>query len=259
MKFEIFDYYAKSNYEYLHGNGKEATYHLICKLPIQEGSKILEIGFGIGSSLMTISKNFPHTILFGIEHSPKMYARANFRKRLLREKNVTFSLSEMDNIPFEDHYFNIIYAESVLGILPLEQINKLLFEISSKLEKGGTFAINETIWKENVENKTIEEFNAFSQKNFGFPTANEYIKYTSQWITHIESFGFQNIYNSSSVFNESENLKDFKNYKLKIYDIGMKIIRLFRPLKLKYKKPNKFKHSKLLESRILIFRKTSKT
>lgn len=256
MKYEIFKYYARCNYEFLHGNGESATNHLLSKLHINPGTKILEIGFGIGSTLLKVSKNFPYTEMFGVEHSPHMFSTAKVRVQLSKIKNIQLMLlPEGQNMPFNNYFFDIIYTESVLGILPHENLNKLLTEIVQKLNKNGMFAINETMWKNGVDDDTINEFNKFCRLNYGFPTASENYKYSTDWIKNIESKGFNLTYNSLSDSHVPTHFKDFKNIKLKVYDFLNKLSRIVRRKKIKYKRSKKFEQANLLESRILIFKK----
>jgi hypothetical protein len=111
------------------------------------------------------------------------------------------------------------------------------------------------MWKNGIDDDIIGEFNKFCRLNYGFPTASETYKYSTDWIRNIESKGFKLTYNSLSDSYQPTHFKDFKNIQLKVYDFLKKLTRIFRNDNSKYEKSKKFEQTNLLESRILIFKK----
>jgi SAM-dependent methyltransferase len=77
----ILDFFAATHSPHLHARGAGATDLLLNALRIQEGQRILEIGFGTGQTLVEIAARWPGVALFGVEKSPRMLATARRRLR----------------------------------------------------------------------------------------------------------------------------------------------------------------------------------
>ena len=62
--------------------------------------------------------------------------------KLLDQGNLQF--------PYNSNTFDIVLCESVLSILPLDEIKENLTEIRRVLKPGGILAMNESIWLESI-------------------------------------------------------------------------------------------------------------
>ena len=111
--------------------------------------------------------------LHGVERTPKMYDTALSRKGSVKGFNLQlFLLKEGEKLPFEKNFFDVVYIESILGILSTEEIKKVLIQVQYVLKPGGRIGINETLWLEWVLKEERERINGSCMKAWGIPQAN---------------------------------------------------------------------------------------
>jgi ubiquinone/menaquinone biosynthesis C-methylase UbiE len=190
----ILDFFAETHSPCLHARGEAATVLLLNALAPQDGQRILEIGFGTGQTLTEIATNWPGTQLFGVEKSPKMLAVAQRRLRFCGLKKIELKLlSEESLLPYPTGFFDSVYCESVLAIMPFEIIENLVAEVFRVLKPGGTFVFNESIWRNGTPPETISAINRECLERFGIPQSSEQFPYTQDWIKLCESEGFQKL------------------------------------------------------------------
>ncbi len=107
---EFFKAIRKSRYEHSNPWIKE-------KIPFQEGKgkKVLEVGFGMGTDLLTWS--FEGAEVYGIDITQEHHrlAQLNFH---LHHKNANLQIADAANIPFPADTFDIVYSNGVLHHTP---------------------------------------------------------------------------------------------------------------------------------------------
>ncbi len=103
---------------------------------IENGVKVLELGCGTGSMWIEHKDVIPKCsqIVFS-DFSEGMLAAA--RENIGEFENVEYRIIDIQNIPFEDEYFDIVIANYMLYHVP--DINKAVSEVSRVLKKGGYF------------------------------------------------------------------------------------------------------------------------
>ena len=192
MNKNILDYYAQNRTPYLHGGGRKASLHLFHQLNIKGNETILEIGFGIGASLMSLQNKFPELNLFGVEKNAHMYQAA---KQRLKSSQVNLNhlhlLNKKNPLPFSPLSFDIIYLESVLGILTLEHIQALLIEITRLLKPDGLLGLNDTLWLPWVPMNERQRINQSCIKAWGIPQSNEYLIHQKDWKKVLKKAGLE--------------------------------------------------------------------
>jgi demethylmenaquinone methyltransferase/2-methoxy-6-polyprenyl-1,4-benzoquinol methylase len=107
------------------------------------GERILEIGFGTGSSLVLIAADVGATgAVAGIDISPGMLAVARQR---IREANpaasVDLRIGAVPPIPFGDGAFDAVFMAFTLELFPDDTIPLVLREIRRTLRPGGRMAV----------------------------------------------------------------------------------------------------------------------
>ena len=112
-------------------------------LAARPGERILEIGFGTGSSLMPIAANVGATgAVAGIDISPGMLSVARQR---MREGNpaaaVDLRIGAVPPIPFGDAAFDAVFMAFTLELFPDDTIPLVLREIRRTLQPGGRLAV----------------------------------------------------------------------------------------------------------------------
>lgn len=126
---EFFDAVRKSRYEITDTWMKE-------KIPFYEGKgkKVLEIGFGMGTDLLSWS--LEGSEVYGIDITEKhlRLAEMNFKTH---NQTADLQLADAANIPFKTSYFDIVYSNGVLHHTP--DTVRCISEAYRVLKPGGIF------------------------------------------------------------------------------------------------------------------------
>lgn len=188
----ILGFYAQTHTAYLHANGLRSTAFLIEKMNSKPGQRILEIGFGTGQTLVELSCRFEGVELFGLEKSPQMLAAARRRFEFAGLSSTRFLVMPASlDCPFPEGFFDLIYAESVLSILPDEDLEKIWREMFRLLRPEGSVFFNESLWRDGVSPEKIKLLNQQCMAWFGIPQASGTHPYPSDWERLAERHGFR--------------------------------------------------------------------
>ncbi|MBL7806841.1 MAG: class I SAM-dependent methyltransferase [Saprospiraceae bacterium] len=188
----ILDFYARTHTPYLHALGREGTGYLLQQMAPKPGSRLLEIGFGTGQTLLELTCRFDGVDVFGLEKSAEMLRVAQKRfafsgvsaERLqVMPANVPF--------PFPPHFFDAVYCESVLAILPDADLVKIWQQIRLVLRPGGRLFFNESLWRDGVSLAKMAKINEKCMEVFGIPQATATWPYPSDWKYLAEQQGFE--------------------------------------------------------------------
>ncbi len=193
MKTNIINYFGQTNGAYIHARGAEATAVLSTLINCKGKEKILEIGFGTGSTILLLSKLYKNADFYGIERSKTMYQSAINRLRFSRSKKRLRLLEDKKNLPYSDSFFDKIYLESVLGIQEDNDLKQLLKEIKRVLKPNGTLIFNETIWLDHINLTTARQINDYCKNTYGIIQANETYLHVSDWLDLLNTMRFQSI------------------------------------------------------------------
>lgn len=104
---------------------------VIENIKVNDGDKILEVGFGNGSLLNELSLN-ANGNFYGMEVSDDMIINGN-----KKYPNLNLSFGNIVESPFEDNYFNTIYTVNTIYFW--NDLNKGLAEIRRTLKNDGIF------------------------------------------------------------------------------------------------------------------------
>lgn len=185
----LLDFFARTHTPYLHARGAAGTALLAEAMAPKAGERILELGFGAGHTLALLAGTVPGAAWFGLERSATMLATTRRRLRWCGLRNV--SVQQYDGLlPFPDHFFDAVFCESVLAIVPGDQLPGLVAELYRVLRPGGRFYCNESIWRPHVGADTIRAINEQCLRAFGLVQATERFPYPADWRVLFESAGF---------------------------------------------------------------------
>lgn len=109
--------------------------------------KILDIGCGMGTTLMSIAES--HTLgkqFIGVDFSERMIARARDKSKDLQEnirKNSAFFVADVQEMPYMDEQFDFIYSECVFNLV--QNRTKAMQEVHRLLAPGGIFVYTDFV------------------------------------------------------------------------------------------------------------------
>jgi ubiquinone/menaquinone biosynthesis C-methylase UbiE len=114
-------------------------------LDYQAGEKLLEIGCGAGAVLGILGQAFPGLKLAGIDLEPKQIDYAQNHLNNLDLTDVDLQVGDATKIPWQDNYFDHLYAIWFLEHLPNPL--QVLQEAKRVLKPGGTITVTETDYR----------------------------------------------------------------------------------------------------------------
>jgi demethylmenaquinone methyltransferase/2-methoxy-6-polyprenyl-1,4-benzoquinol methylase len=112
-------------------------------LDARRGERVLEIGFGTGTSLVPLAAAVGASgHVFGVDISPGMNTAAERRLRLAgAAATSTLTLAAVPPIPFGDAAFDAVFMAFTLELFPDDTIPIVLREVRRTLRAGGRFAV----------------------------------------------------------------------------------------------------------------------
>ena len=195
MNDSILAHFAEAHSGFLHGAGMLGTDHLISILQITGNERVLEIGFGTGASLVRWKSLYPGSMILGVERSAFMRDKAKLRLKCCGLSDVPLHLEEhTEQLPFPDQHFDIIFIESVLGLLEYDQIKAILQEIHRLLKPGGQLGLNETIWLADSTAVEIERINSLCLQHYGIIQSCGALQNVEAWQEVIRNSGLEVTY-----------------------------------------------------------------
>lgn len=122
---------------------------------LTEQSRIADIGCGTGGQTMVIAQHAPGRIT-GLDLFPGFIDRFNREARQLNlQDRVTGIVGSMDNLPFRDEEFDLIWSEGAIYGIGFERGLK---EWRKFLKTGGYIAVSESSWFTRTRPAIIEKY-----------------------------------------------------------------------------------------------------
>ena len=140
---EIYDNFLKWLFETFGASEDEFRKFMVSKLHVEEGSRVLVTGAGLGDDLPYIYSIMGNAVeLYAQDLSPVMVA--GMQKRISRKlspgsskpiKNIFLSVGNAETLPFKDDYFDAAFHFG--GINFYENIRTAIFEMNRVVRSGG--------------------------------------------------------------------------------------------------------------------------
>jgi ubiquinone/menaquinone biosynthesis C-methylase UbiE len=169
--------------------GWKGTDRLIKLLNIKEMEKpkILEVGCSTGYITRYVAQKFDCEII-GVDLSTLLMEIAEEESRRLNLKNISFEYANVENLPYPDNTFDIVYGEAITALVsdPL----KVLEEYKRVLKPGGRVATLDLFKKESLSAEFVAETNKIMSKVIG---AQIKIRSLREWKQIFEESGFNSI------------------------------------------------------------------
>lgn len=208
-----FNLLASLGVEYAHPGGFELTKYILSLLSINRNTKLLEVGCGVGKTIMYIDKKYGNDNT-AIENNVEMFqqAKVNFLKNNIPVKLV---MGNAEKIPFSSNIFHIILSESVTAFTDLNLSLKECYRVLCDL--GIFVAIEMSVERplSDVEENEIK-------KVYGV----QKILTESEWIDWLYKSNFRNVkIIGGNVISQSKNSQIPPNNFVKLSkELQMKLI-----------------------------------
>ena len=123
---------------------------IIPEIDLHDGLRILDVGCGKGKLLFKIADILKKSEIKGIDISKKVIEYCTKKNKY---SNIEFLVSPVDNLLFDDDYFDIITCTNSIDFFP--QRVRAIDEIYRVLKPGGKFfllnAFNSQKWRKNFD------------------------------------------------------------------------------------------------------------
>ena len=162
-------------------------------LKVKDGMKVLEVGCGGGHFTNMVKKHFLNCEVWGIDLDTNHIA---FAKNKCKELglDVNYMEADINNLPFEDESFDLIFSHTVVEHLPFDNFIK---EQRIVLKTGGHLAImrvasgkrdNPYMYLEDEIGKVFEKL-----EYEDVPTVGKYYEEPEQTLSRLHSYNFKNL------------------------------------------------------------------
>jgi demethylmenaquinone methyltransferase/2-methoxy-6-polyprenyl-1,4-benzoquinol methylase len=138
-------------------------------LAAQPGERVLEIGFGTGSSIVSLAASVGASgRVYGIDISPGMKAVAEQRIRSVDAAGtVDLRVAAVPPVPFDDAAFDAVFMAFTLELFPDDTIPGVLSEVRRTLRRGGRLAaVSMTLGTEEQRQRMPERVYTWMHRHF---------------------------------------------------------------------------------------------
>jgi len=202
---EIYEMIAEVGFKkYFHLGGFDATKELIDLCPINENSRIIDIGCASGKTACYLARRYRCNVT-GVDILPGMVERA--KERASAEgvtAKVEFKVGDAQKMPLEDNMFDVVLGEFITGLV--DDKYSAVKEYIRVARPGGTIGLNEATWLKALPPHEIIDF---LDRRVGFK--GEFFT-ADGWKELLESRGIKEITvrtnKAPSLGDPKENIKD---------------------------------------------------
>lgn len=185
------DYSIMSDsYDAIEGHIPDADLSLGCGLPteyagLKPGNTVIDLGSGAGNDMFIARKIVgPQGKIVGVDFTQEMVDKARANNAKLGFDNVSFEMGEIESLPFENDFADVVISNCVLNLVPDKQT--AFSEIYRTLKPGGHFCISDIVVKGQIPEGLREPDELYAGCISGALEQEEYL-------THIHEAGFHSI------------------------------------------------------------------
>ena len=118
------------------GRGKTVLGHLYALYPDFQPQRILELGCGVGTSLVPLAQAFPDAETYGLDVGASMLRYARARASHMGAA-IHFVQGDAEHAPFPDAGFDLVFSAALMHETSAEAISRILAESRRLLRPGG--------------------------------------------------------------------------------------------------------------------------
>ncbi len=217
----------QDSYEDLEGYIKEADLGLGCGLPtefadIKKGDTVVDLGSGAGNDVFVARSITGETgRVIGIDFTEEMIKKAELNNQKLGYSNIDFKLGDIEKLPLEDFFADVIVSNCVLNLVPDKR--KAFSEIHRVLKPTGHFCVSDIVIKGELPDRIRKSAEMYTGCVAGALELESYVSL-------IENIGFKNIKIHKTktinipveVLMKYLNKEEFENY----FESGSRIVSL---------------------------------
>ena len=165
-------------------------------LALKNGEKVLDLGCGAGHETIQAAMQVGELgETFGLDITPEMLEMARQNAREQEISNICFVYSSIEQMPFDDSYFDAIMSNCVINhASDKKQVYREIFRV---LRSGGRFVVSDAVSKEALPDDIKNDPNQWAACFGGAITEEDYLQ-------SVREAGFANI----SIVSRREYLKN---------------------------------------------------
>ncbi|MFP3909741.1 MAG: arsenite methyltransferase [Archaeoglobaceae archaeon] len=142
---------------------------------IETGERVLDLGSGAGIDVfLAAEKVGPTGEIIGLDMTEEMVEKSEKLAKSYDYSNVEFRLGEMEELPFEDNYFDLITSNCVINLSTDK--SRTFKEIYRVLRPGGRVIISDIVLKGQLPESIKNDKKAWAGCIAGALQKGEYIK-----------------------------------------------------------------------------------
>jgi SAM-dependent methyltransferase len=188
---KVIDYsIMQDDYSEMNGYLKDADMGLGCGVPteyagIKKGDTVVDLGCGAGNDIfVALPYAGKEGKLVGIDFTQEMLDKANKNKFKLKADNVEFKLGEIENLPLNNGFADVVLSNCVLNLVPNKE--RAFSEIFRVLKNGGHFCVSDIVVKGDLPEQLKQSAEMYAGCVAGAIQQDDYINI-------IEQTGFNDI------------------------------------------------------------------
>ncbi|MCC6752700.1 MAG: arsenite methyltransferase [Saprospiraceae bacterium] len=167
------------DYSTLSGYVPNADLGLGCGLPtefarIKPGDTVVDLGSGAGNDCFVARQETgPTGMVVGVDFTPEMVEKARNNARKLGFDNVTFIQGDIEQLPLNEHFADVVVSNCVLNLVPDK--GKAYKEVFRILKPGGHFSISDVVLEGNIPDRLRQQAELYAGCVSGAVTKPEYL------------------------------------------------------------------------------------
>lgn len=167
-----------------HLGGMAATRRLAKRTGIEAGTRVLDVGCGVGVTPLFLAQEYGCRVV-GVDLHERMIERARARaRRASVGGRVAFRVADVHELPFEAGEFDVTLTESVIALVSDQ--HRALAECARVLRPGGAVGLVEATWVKPATPRLL----SYIARAYGAQTE---VHSREGWIALLEEVGLQRI------------------------------------------------------------------